>query len=115
MLIEKKHVKCQNCSYEWDTKSQNLYVSCPKCMYKVNIQKSIIQGGQKLEHFNLDENGVKILDRSIGKDGWIVEVAFKQNRAYCSYHHSSRCNHIEFALSLPEVQEILKAKGWKIA
>jgi DNA-directed RNA polymerase subunit RPC12/RpoP len=116
MEKEKRHLVCQNCGYDWWTASQSdYYVTCPKCLHKVNAQKQqVVQGASKMEHFNVDENGCKILDRSIGKSGWIVDVHFTPHRAYCSYHHSSKCNHVLFALSLPEVQEIIKAKGWTI-
>jgi hypothetical protein len=66
-----------------------------------------------LEHFNLGEDGVKILDRSSGKLK-VVDVYFKAQKAYCDTCGSSTCRHVKFALSLPEVQQILHKKGWKI-
>jgi hypothetical protein len=71
-----------------------------------------------LEHFNITENGVRILDRTLGTKtsrGCIIDVYFKQDKAWCKYCESSSCQHVQFALSLPEVQEILRTKGWKIA
>jgi hypothetical protein len=71
-----------------------------------------------MSHFNVDENGVKILDPSLATEhsphGRIVDVYFKERKAWCEYDDSQNCKHVEFALSLPIVQEILKKKGWKL-
>jgi len=33
-------MKCQNCKYEWEYKGQSdYYVTCPRCLYKVNVNK----------------------------------------------------------------------------
>ena len=70
-----------------------------------------------LEHFNLSENGVRILDRSLANKhsrGRIIDVYFKPDKVLCEYCESTSCRHVKFALSLSEVQEILNKKGWKI-
>jgi len=64
----------------------------------------------KLEHWNLNENGVSITDRQLNR---IIQVWFKPDRIWCEYDESSDCKHVDFALDLPEVQEILRKKGWK--
>jgi len=64
-----------------------------------------------MEHFNLSENGVKILDRSIP---WVVDVYFTPDKVWCDYCKSEKCRHVEFALNLKDVQNILKKKGWKL-
>lgn len=46
--------------------------------------------------------------------GVIIDVYFKPENAWCEYCESTRCQHVKFALDLPEVQKILHAKGWKI-
>jgi len=107
--MEKKRVKCQHCGYEWKTQSKKRYTSCPNCLYKVNVDKRVVP--EPMRHFNLDENGVRILDPNLH---WIVDVQFKRGRAHCLYHKSSNCIHVKFALGLREVQDILKKKGWKI-
>jgi hypothetical protein len=63
----------------------------------------------KMEHFNLGEDGVKILDHNLH---WIVDVYFKPKKVYCEYCKSSDCDHVKFALTLPDVQKILKERGW---
>ena len=70
-----------------------------------------------LEHFNLDEQGVRVLDRTLRNGtvrGRIIDVYFKPDSAWCEYCESTRCQHVKFALDLPEVQKILHTKGWKI-
>ena len=71
-----------------------------------------------LEHFNVDEGGVRILDRTLAtktSSGRIVDVYFKPDSVWCDYCQSNSCQHTKFALELPAVQEILSKKGWKIA
>lgn len=70
---------------------------------------------EPLEHFNICEEGVRVLDRNINKPkGYIVDIYFKPESAWCEYCESTKCKHVQFALSLPEVQKILKRKGWRI-
>lgn len=40
-------VKCPNCSYAWETKSEHIFVSCPSCLRKVQIKE--IEKQEKLE------------------------------------------------------------------
>jgi len=63
-----------------------------------------------LEHFNLNEDGVQILDRDLNR---VVQVYFKEGKTFCEYDQTDDCRHVDFALELPEAQEILKKKGWK--
>lgn len=63
-----------------------------------------------LEHFNVNENGVQILDRDLNR---MIQVYFKPDKVLCEYDGSNNCKHVDFALELPEVQEILRKKGWK--
>ncbi len=70
-----------------------------------------------LEHFNVDEEGVRILDRTLATkttNGRIIDVYFKPESVWCDYCQSSSCRHIRFAEDLPAVQEILNKKGWTI-
>jgi hypothetical protein len=71
----------------------------------------------QLEHFNLSENGVRVLDRTLGNKhsrGRIIDVYFKPDKVLCEYCQSNNCKHVEFALSLPEVRKILSEKGWEV-
>jgi Arc/MetJ-type ribon-helix-helix transcriptional regulator len=70
-----------------------------------------------LEHFNVSEQGVRILDRTLASKtskGRIIDVYFKPDNVWCDYCQSSSCQHVKFALDLPAVQEILDKKGWTI-
>lgn len=77
----------------------------------------MINPEELMQHFNLDENGVRILDPSLAAPnspkGRIIDVYFKQKKIWCDYDESDDCRHIKYALSLPIVQEILKKRGWK--
>jgi len=68
-----------------------------------------------LEHFNICEDGVRVLDRTIDKPrGRIIDIYFKPENAWCEYCESPSCKHVNFALTLPEVQKILRRKGWPL-
>lgn len=76
---------------------------------------SLSAGSLPLEHFNLNEQGVLIRDPALDPPrGRIIQVYFKPDGPECELCESKRCRHIEFALSLPEVQKILREKGWEI-
>ena len=70
-----------------------------------------------IEHFNVDENGVRLLDRTLANGesrGRIIDVYFKPDKVLCEYCDSTDCRHVKFALNIPKVQKILSKKGWKI-
>ncbi|MEM2506204.1 MAG: ribbon-helix-helix domain-containing protein [Nitrososphaeria archaeon] len=71
-----------------------------------------------LEHFNISENGVRILDRTLANGysrGRIIDVYFRPERIICEYCQTDNCRHIEFALKIPKVREILSQKDWPIS
>ena len=35
-------IKCPHCAYKWETQSEMQYVSCPRCLKKVNIEENRI-------------------------------------------------------------------------
>ncbi len=68
----------------------------------------------RFEWINTDPNGVKILDRQIRE---VVQIFIKPKGINCSHDEGTDCEHIQFALSLPQVQEIVqkrRSEGWKI-
>jgi hypothetical protein len=115
----KKPITCHNptCHYTWNTASRKRYVSCPECLYKVKNPYYETEE-INLVHFNLDNEGVRILDPSLATryspHGRIIDVYFKDGKAYCGLDDSQDCKHVKYALSLPLVQRILKKRGWKI-
>jgi hypothetical protein len=71
-----------------------------------------------LEHFNISEHGVRVLDRTLGNGvskGRIIDVYFKPDKILCEYCQTDNCRHVEFALSIPKVRKILIEKGWPIS
>jgi len=74
----------------------------------------------KLEHFNLGDSGVRILDRSLANhttSGKIVDIFFKPKGIWCTHCMTDSCRHIDFALSVPSIQEVVVQKrreGWKL-
>ena len=66
-----------------------------------------------LEHCNLNPDGVLILDRTLNPDR-IIQVYFRPEGAWCEFCEIKTCKHANFALSIAEVQEILREKGWVI-
>lgn len=69
-----------------------------------------------LEHFNVGEDGVRVLDRSLANSvsrGRIIDVYLRPEGAWCDYCGSSECRHVKFVLEIPKVQEILRRKEWK--
>jgi len=110
-----KQLKCPHCGHEWVYHGRMRMATCPSCTRKVDTSKV---PEQLLEHFNLDEHGVRILDRSLATKnspkGRIIDVYFKQGKVLCDYDKSGDCNHVKYALSLDIVHEIFKKKGWKI-
>jgi hypothetical protein len=45
-------------------------------------------------------------------------IGFKPEGIYCELDESESCGHIEFALTVPEIKEIIRNKrkeGWKLA
>ena len=85
--------------------------------YKENLASPELP---KLEHFNISENGVRILDRTLANGisrGRIIDVYFKPEGVWCDYCQTSSCRHIQFALTVPAIQEVILKKreeGWKL-
>jgi len=70
-----------------------------------------------MTHYNLDENGVKILDYSLNGHGRIVDVYFTPEGVRCEYDNSNNCRHVKFALSVPAIQKVVRKKreeGWNL-
>ena len=34
-------IKCSKCNYEWETKSEKMFVTCPNCQLKVKVDKCV--------------------------------------------------------------------------
>ena len=63
-----------------------------------------------LQHYNLNEEGCLILDRAF-QPPRIIQVFFKPDgTAECELCESQHCRHIQFALSIPAVTDILSKR-----
>lgn len=73
-----------------------------------------------LEHFNISENGVRILDRNLANGysrGRIIDVYFKPEGVWCEHCGTDNCRHIQFALTIPKIREIVwkkREEGWNL-
>jgi len=66
------------------------------------------------DHFNVSVHGVRITDRQLHR---IADIRFKPKGIYCELDESENCGDIEFALTVPEIKEIIRNKreeGWKL-
>jgi hypothetical protein len=65
-------------------------------------------------HLNLESNGVLIWDPDVRK---AVQVSFGQHGIFCQYDNSDYCRHIKFAISKPDIQDVIRKhrkEGWKL-
>jgi len=68
----------------------------------------------RFEQINSDNDGVKIHDRELHR---VVDVFFKPQGIKCGYDQTDDCVHVDFALSLPGVKELVRKRrkeGWKL-
>ena len=75
---------------------------------------SILSLHLRFEHFNMEETAVRITDRQLQR---IAGIRFKPDGIYCELDERDKCEHIEFALTVPEVKELIREKrkeGWKL-
>lgn len=66
------------------------------------------------EHFNLDEDGVRVVDRRLNR---IVDVFFKPEGIRCDLCGKSDCDHVKYVLNVPSVQAVIRQKrrdGWDL-
>lgn len=66
---------------------------------------------ERMEHFNVYGDHVTIYDREL-KD--LVDVYFRGKEPYCDLCESNGCEHVEFALEIPTVVNLLTDRGWVI-
>ncbi len=73
-----------------------------------------------LEHFNLGDSGVRILDRGLANhttSGKVIDVYFRPEGIWCTHCQAERCRHIRFALTVPTIAEVVakrRKEGWKL-
>jgi len=73
-----------------------------------------------LEHFNLGDGGVRVLDRGLATkstSGKVVDIYFRPKGIWCEHCQTNSCYHIDFALTVPSIQAIVvkkRTEGWKL-
>jgi hypothetical protein len=68
----------------------------------------------RFEQINFDNEGVKILDRELHR---VADVYFQPKGVKCNLCNAENCVHIDFALSQPQIQKVIRARkkeGWKL-
>ena len=68
----------------------------------------------RFRKLNSDDNGVKVWDSKVRKT---ADVFIKPTGIRCLLDESSSCEHVYFALTLPEIRDSVKKKrkeGWKL-
>ena len=64
----------------------------------------------KLEKISFDDNRVVVKDNIKNR---IAEVAIQNGELYCMFCEEKDCVHVGFVFSLPDVYEVLNARGIK--
>ena len=64
----------------------------------------------KLEKVSVDDNRVVVKDNIKNR---IAEVAIQNGELYCMFCEEKDCVHVGFVFSLPDVYEVLNARGIK--
>jgi len=72
---------------------------------------------QGLGRINGDATGVRLYDPKI-EGNKAVHVSVRDNKGViCDYHETNNCEHVKFALTLSDVQEMIRKRrkeGWRI-
>ena len=67
---------------------------------------------ERMNHLNMYDDHVKILDNRLGKLGRIVSVYFKRDdRSWCDYCEEPDCVHVQYAWEIPEAKKVLEGHG----
>jgi len=62
------------------------------------------------EHFNVYDDHITIRDNRIGR---YVDIYARNGDLCCELCGSKNCEHIRFAVEIPEVEKALEKKGWR--
>lgn len=77
------------------------------------IRKSYPQTLPRFEYFiDSEHNEVRVTDRKLNRQ---TEIYFTIEGIHCELDKSNDCEHIQFILTIPEIQEIIRKKrkeGW---
>jgi len=82
--------------------------------YYAEHEKDLSGPPRSMFHVNLNSEGVLVWDPDINL---AVQILFKPDGVYCMHDESSTCRHVQFALSKPDIQNVIRQKrkeGWKL-
>ena len=111
-----KRIK-QALGLESNTETIRMIINWYYEQHREEIEKAIEGPPKHMWHLNLNEYGVLVWDPDIPPNGWAVQIHFRPEGVFCEYCESSDCKHIHFALSKPDIQEVIRKRrkeGWKL-
>lgn len=77
-------------------------------------EKDLSGPPKSMWHLNLDPNGVMIWDPDIHR---AIHINFSREGIDCEKDRGDDCRHVQFALSQPAIQEVIRQRrkeGWKL-
>jgi len=63
-----------------------------------------------LEHINLYDDHITVRDNRIGR---YVDIYARNGVLWCELCETKNCEHIRFAVEVPEVERALEKRGWQ--
>jgi len=78
------------------------------------IRELLEEYAPRFEHYNTYDDRTSIKDRMLGKKGEDIEVFLREDCLQCEICESTKCEHVIYALSLPQVKDVYQKKGLKI-
>ena len=84
--------------------------------HRLEDLKTQIKSLPRFDRINGDATGVLIYDREL-KNVKGVHVSVRPSGIMCDFHQTNCCEHVKFALSLSDVQDMIRKRrkeGWKI-
>ena len=81
---------------------------------RIEELKAIEDQLQIMWHMNLNDKGVLVWDPDLGR---AVQILFSPKGITCEEDGEDDCEHIQFALSKPDIQEVIRRKikeGWRL-
>lgn len=83
---------------------------------KLEELKTQVKELPRFDRINGDDTGVLLYDREL-RESKSVHVSVRPNGISCDFHQRNNCEHVKYALSLRDIQEMIQKRrkqGWKI-
>ena len=75
------------------------------------VRRMIGETRPALEHFNVYEDHVTVIDH---RRRTLADIYFRDGNVYCELCEEKECEHVQYALSIPKIEQALREKGWAI-